>query len=134
MFLLILLVIANTVLLMRNLGLSNRDELIQIIEENQTSMTKLVEERFAEVSTIEGPQGVQGQQGVPGPQGEQGLRGEKGDKGEPGKNGKDGVNGKDGIDGVDGEDGRSPEFLKLSNGILLWRYVGDENWMVVPTL
>ena len=139
---LILLVVSNAILLLANYNISRSERRIQeAVENSWVSLTNLL---HSEIEKIEAPipeQGPQGLRGIPG----QSIKGEQGEAGKdstvPGPAGQDSVvpgpageDGKDGVDGVDGENGRTPEFLQLPNGTLLWRYVGDANWQVVPGL
>lgn len=66
--------------------------------------------------------------------GDKGELGEQGKDGEPGKDGVDGNNGIDGQNGTDGENGRTPEFMQLPDGTLLYRYIGDTEWEIISMI
>lgn len=78
------------------------------------------------------PTPIKGDTGEKGASGNDGVKGDTGEDGQNGKDGQQGAQGKNGIDGVDGENGKTPEFLRLPNGMLLYRYIGEEAWQPIP--
>ena len=75
------------------------------------------------------PEPINGDAGIDGTDGKNGLNGKDGENGVDGTQGEDG---EQGIPGVDGENGKTPEFLRLPNGVLLYRYIGEEAWQPIP--
>lgn len=115
------------------------NHVLQVIRENSEEVSDITDIDTPIVLPVIGEPKViieKGEDGAPGAHGHKGLQGEKGDQGDPGQDGTDGldgVNGVDGVDGIDGADGKTPEFQTLPNGLLLYRYIGEENWRPVPT-
>ena len=131
---------------------SFEDRIVAIIGEHDSEVVEQIKDELPKVELTppqNGQDGKDGQDGIS-------IKGDKGDMGDMGASGSNGQDGSDGqsayevavsngftgteaewlafLKGIDGADGRTPEFAQLPNGILLFRYIGDTGWEVVPIL
>jgi len=89
----------------------------------------------------QGEKGDPGEKGEPGEKGDTGAQGPKGEKGDTGEKGEQGATGARGPSGKDGSSGSSScgvinlgdksIELRINNGYLQYRYVGDSSWYTV---
>ncbi len=110
-----------------------------VVDENGHLILTLDDGTVVDAGIAVGPKGDKGDAGEDGKDGVDGTDGKDGKDGIDGTDGTDGKDGIDGIDGANGEngsngaDGREVEF-RTENGLLQWRYVGDEEWTTVFNL